>query len=83
VTDVALEEPWTLLMYTDGIFEGRDAAAGGTRLGLDAFVEAVDAAISPGEVTQEALEALLDVAESRHGGPLEDDVALLACGRGR
>ena len=81
VTDVPLEGPWTLLAYSDGIFEGRDGTEGGGRLGLDAFVEAVETAIRPGEPADEGLETLRAVAESRHGGPLEDDVALLACSR--
>ena len=81
VTDVPLQGPWTLLAYSDGIFEGRDRTAGDGRLGLEAFVEAVEAAIHPGEASEAGLEELLTVAESRHGGPLEDDVALLACSR--
>jgi DNA-binding NarL/FixJ family response regulator len=80
VTDIALDGAWTLLAYSDGIFEGRDGTSGG-RLGLEAFVEAVQAAIRPGDATHAGLEELLTVAESRHGGPLEDDVALLACSR--
>jgi DNA-binding NarL/FixJ family response regulator len=79
-TDIELDGAWTLLAYSDGIFEGRDGDSG-ERLGLDAFVEAVQAAVRPGEATHAGLEELLTVAETRHGGPLEDDVALLACSR--
>jgi serine phosphatase RsbU (regulator of sigma subunit) len=70
---------WLLLAYSDGIFEGRDGNGG--RVGLDAFVEAASAALVGRPLSSAALAGLVDLMESHHGGPLDDDVALLACQR--
>lgn len=76
---VEVGEEWTLLAYSDGIFEGRNGEDG--RLGLEAFVDAVRSTLTDPAQLSSGLDGLLSIAESRHGGPLEDDVALLACHR--
>lgn len=70
-----LPERWQLLLYTDGIYEGR--APDGRRQGLDDFVARTEA--RPPE--PELLVDLFERAEADHGGPLPDDVALVACSR--
>lgn len=85
-TEVELAGPWALLLFTDGIYEGRRPEGG--RVDIDDFV-----ALVVDEVRREAEgggrgpagpEAILDrvVARSRAlcGGALADDVALLWLG---
>jgi serine phosphatase RsbU (regulator of sigma subunit) len=66
---------WSLLLYTDGLIEGRSGAPGGERLGVDGLSELLAAR----ERDQPAALPLwlLSQAEQRNGGPLADDVALL------
>ena len=72
-TIVDLPDAWQLLLFTDGIFEGR---AGAGRLGVGGFVELVTRTMP---LTDEpALSRLIAGAELDNGGPLEDDVALFA-----
>lgn len=77
VQDVPLRGDWTLLLYSDGIFEGRDGT--GSRFGLDRFVEEATARIGPEGPDDGCLADLVSRAAERHGGPLDDDVAMLAC----
>lgn len=79
---VALPEEWALLLFTDGVYEGR--AANGERLGIDAFVERAGRFLLPGAPDVASLEALVEAAVLDHGGALPDDVGLLSCSwRGR
>ena len=75
---VAAEHPlpddWALLLYTDGLIEGR-TGVGTARLGgegLEAMVRGELETGSPGLVT-----TLVERAEELNGGPLLDDVAAL------
>lgn len=63
-----------VLLLTDGIYEGR---AAGSRLGMDGFVELVVQLRAEGHRGVDLLEQLLARTADRHGGELEDDVALL------
>ncbi len=77
-TEVALPGAWALLLYTDGLIEGRREAR--DRLGeepLRALVAEQLAGRDPAGDPAEALERLVEHVESLHGGPLQDDVALL------
>jgi serine phosphatase RsbU (regulator of sigma subunit) len=68
----ALPERWSLLLYTDGLIEGR-IDGGAERLGaegLAAMVRGFD--VGPGLVTE-----LVEHAEQLNGGPMLDDVAAL------
>jgi CheY-like chemotaxis protein len=78
-TEVPLPDRWSLLLYSDGVFEGRLPEGG--RMGLDDFHGGVAAAAGRGPWTEEQLAALVERSERAHGGPLDDDVALLACAR--
>ncbi len=74
---IPLPERWTLLLYTDGLIEGR-AGDGPARLGVDGLTAAVDALGGAARATaagDELLAALIDHVEERNGGPHADDVA--------
>jgi serine phosphatase RsbU (regulator of sigma subunit) len=74
--EVELGERWSLLLYSDGIYEGR-VVSRGTRLGIDGLLELL-AADSPNAIWDAIPNRLLDQVEALNDGPLEDDVALLA-----
>jgi serine phosphatase RsbU (regulator of sigma subunit) len=75
-TDVTLDDGWSLLVYTDGLIEGR-AHPDGDRLGVDGLCEILAAPervdIAPADLPG----WLVGRAEERNGGPLADDVAVL------
>jgi serine phosphatase RsbU (regulator of sigma subunit) len=75
--DVPLIPGWSLLLYTDGVFEGR-IGAGSERLGHERMAELVVGI--RGELGAGDGRALLDEliarAELLNSGPLDDDVAL-------
>jgi serine phosphatase RsbU (regulator of sigma subunit) len=74
--EVELGERWSLLLYSDGIYEGK-VVSRGTRLGIDGLLELL-AADSPEAIWDSVPNRLLDEIEALNDGPLEDDVALLA-----
>jgi len=81
LTSVEVDLPdswWTLLLFTDGVFEGR--VQGGQRLGLEGFTDWVRSHGFDSSPTEDSLQALVARSEEANGGPLADDVALLACG---
>lgn len=74
---VDLPETWSLLLLTDGIFEGR---VPGGRLGLDGLTELVER-LAPAAASPDALlDDLIAAAQDLNGGDLEDDLALLWIG---
>jgi serine phosphatase RsbU (regulator of sigma subunit) len=75
-TEVALgPDGWALLLYTDGLIEGRSGVDDGERLGVEGLCELLS---KPIRAAGAALPAwLVGQAEERNGGPLADDVALL------
>ena len=77
--EVDLGESWTLLLYSDGIYEGK-VVSRGTRLGIEGLLELL-AADSPDAIWDSVPHRLLDEVEALNDGPLEDDVALLAVRR--
>jgi serine phosphatase RsbU (regulator of sigma subunit) len=74
---------WTLLLYTDGIVEGR-IGNGSERLGEEGLHRLIAERIAERPDWREQPEALLDeliaAAERLHGGELSDDVAMLLVG---
>ncbi|HWD70182.1 MAG TPA: fused response regulator/phosphatase [Solirubrobacteraceae bacterium] len=74
--EVELGERWSLLLYSDGIYEGK-VSSRGNRLGIEGLVELL-AADSPTAIWDSVPNRLLDQVEALNDGPLEDDVALLA-----
>lgn len=75
---VELPERWSMLLVTDGAYEGRDPA--GERFGSDGLLAVLEELcarrLDPGAL----LDELIDAARHAHGGDLPDDVALLWVG---
>ncbi|HXM86231.1 MAG TPA: fused response regulator/phosphatase [Solirubrobacteraceae bacterium] len=82
---VELPAAWTILLYTDGIIEGR-VGAGSERLGEAGLGELLAARIAQRpnwrEQPQALLDELIEDAERLNGGALSDDVAMLLVGSG-
>jgi serine phosphatase RsbU (regulator of sigma subunit) len=64
---------WSLLLYSDGIYEGH--VPGGSRLGIEGLLGLLD---DEQGFDNSAPEGLIERVEGLNGGPLDDDVALLA-----
>jgi serine phosphatase RsbU (regulator of sigma subunit) len=88
VSKVALGNNWTLLMYTDGLIEGR-IGTGPERLGSDGLTEIIQtylrAAPPAGQQERKArderlLDGLIDRVRELNGGDLDDDLAVLTLG---
>jgi serine phosphatase RsbU (regulator of sigma subunit) len=76
VHDVQLpDEMWTLLLYTDGLVEGRAQPNGPRPFGIQRL-----AALLEGQapLTAEAIDDVLDRVHAANGGPMSDDVVMLA-----
>jgi serine phosphatase RsbU (regulator of sigma subunit) len=75
-----LGDSWSLLLYTDGLFEGH-AGASDDRLGEQRLVELLERRIAatPGWATDGGplLDGLIAEVERLNGEPLTDDVALV------
>ena len=82
---VSLPEAWTILMYTDGIVDGR-VGEGAKRLGEDGLhgliAERIEARPNWQEQPLALLDELIAAAESLNGEVLNDDVAMLLLGNG-
>ena len=71
-----LEPGWSLLLYTDGVFEGR-VGAGSERLGHERMAAIVlEIQHETGLEGTALLDELIARAERLNSGPLDDDVAL-------
>jgi PAS domain S-box-containing protein len=73
-TRVELPAFFSLLLYTDGVVEGRATPAGGERFGESRLVSLLEKSQAGG---RELLDDILLAASAAHGGPLPDDAALL------
>ncbi|MFG2653230.1 PP2C family protein-serine/threonine phosphatase [Streptomyces sp. NPDC048436] len=79
---VELGGKWSLMLYTDGLIEGR-IGEGNQRLGQDGMVEMVRRQIAAGLRGEELLEAAVNEVRELNGGDLTDDVAVLLLDRDR
>ncbi|MFD6421830.1 PP2C family protein-serine/threonine phosphatase [Streptomyces sp. NPDC060198] len=79
---VELGGSWQLMMYTDGLIEGR-IGEGNQRLGQDGMVAMVDAHLTAGLRGEELLDAAVARVRELNGGELTDDVAVLLLSRDR
>ncbi len=80
VTAVELPPGWALMLFTDGLYEGRTGPHTTERLGetgLVQLVRSVDWTPAERPRLQESLLQLIGQVEERNGGPLSDDVATL------
>ncbi|MYV57674.1 SpoIIE family protein phosphatase, partial [Streptomyces sp. SID3212] len=80
---VELGGAWSLMMYTDGLIEGRVGPGEKQRLGQDGMVGMINRQLAAGLRGDELLEAAVAEARELNGGELTDDVAVLLLARGR
>jgi serine phosphatase RsbU (regulator of sigma subunit) len=73
---VALPAQWTLLLFTDGLIEGR-VDGDDHRLGVDGLLGLIDELGGVGDDPQAALDALLAHVDALNAGRHADDVAAL------
>jgi serine phosphatase RsbU (regulator of sigma subunit) len=83
--DVQLGESWSVLMYTDGLIEGK-IGTGPERLGSDGLIKAIEkaraqagASHQPDRLeTERIVDSVISQAREFNGGDLDDDLAVLA-----
>ncbi len=76
-TTVLLEAGWSLLLCTDGLFEGRRAPGSTQRVGLEEVARRFAVLSAEGRPDEKTLDRLLEFVTDANGGPIEDDVAVL------
>ncbi|MFG2513103.1 PP2C family protein-serine/threonine phosphatase [Streptomyces sp. NPDC048584] len=79
-TQVQLGGEWSLMLYTDGLIEGRVGDTG-ERLGQDGMVEMIRRQLSEGLRGEELLRTAVNEVRDLNGGELTDDVAVLLLDR--
>lgn len=79
--EIRLGEAWSLMMYTDGLVEGR-VGEGTRRLGQEGMIELVARQLKEGLSGEELLEAVVAEVRALNGGDLTDDLAVLLLARG-
>ncbi|MEU7061940.1 fused response regulator/phosphatase [Streptomyces sp. NPDC046197] len=77
---VELGAEWSLMLYTDGLIEGR-IGVGGERLGQDGMVEMVRRQLAQGLRGENLLRAAVNEVRELNGGELTDDVAVVLLDR--
>ncbi|WP_159769417.1 PP2C family protein-serine/threonine phosphatase [Streptomyces sp. HM190] len=79
-TQIELGAAWSLMLYTDGLIEGR-IGEGKERLGQDGMVAMVRRQLAQGLRGEELLRAAVNEVRDLNGGELTDDVAVLLLDR--
>jgi PAS domain S-box-containing protein len=74
---VALDRPWLLLCYTDGLVEGRSDPDTTERFGIERLVETLTALAAQDPQPAELVDRLLASVQTANGGQLSDDVAIV------
>ncbi|MET8407618.1 SpoIIE family protein phosphatase [Streptomyces sp. NPDC005195] len=77
---VELGGEWSLMLYTDGLIEGR-IGEGNQRLGQDGMVNMVRRQLAEGLEGEQLLRAAVSEVRELNGGELTDDVAVLLLDR--
>ncbi|WP_394432878.1 PP2C family protein-serine/threonine phosphatase [Streptomyces sp. SGAir0957] len=77
---VELGSSWSLMLYTDGLIEGR-IGEGNQRLGQEGMLELIRRRQADGLGGEELLEAAMNEVRDLNGGDLTDDVAILLLDR--
>jgi Stage II sporulation protein E (SpoIIE) len=68
--------PWSLLVYTDGLMEGRSRPDGPRPFGHERLLDVVGGLEAP--LGDAELDRILGVVEKANGGPMPDDVVMVA-----
>jgi serine phosphatase RsbU (regulator of sigma subunit) len=77
---IRLDGSWSILLYTDGLIEGR-IGKGSERLGSEGLMDLIgDALGGPAKSGEELLDQVIDRVRELNGGDLDDDLAVLALG---
>jgi serine phosphatase RsbU (regulator of sigma subunit) len=77
---IGLDGSWSILLYTDGLIEGR-IGKGSERLGSEGLMDLItDALGGPAKSGEELLDQVIDRVRELNGGDLDDDLAVLALG---
>lgn len=71
---------WSLMLYTDGLIEGR-VGQDGERLGVDGLLDLVRRQQADGPDPRAWPDPMLAAVEELNGGPMVDDVAVLVMSR--
>ncbi|MBV9025884.1 MAG: fused response regulator/phosphatase [Streptomycetaceae bacterium] len=79
--DVELGDAWSLMLYTDGLIEGR-VGMGTARLGQEGMIGLIDRGLREGLSGEELLDAAVTEAMALNGGELTDDVAVVLLDHG-
>jgi len=79
---VQLADEWALMLYTDGLIEGR-IGQGTRRLGQDGMVHLAARLLEGGLAGEEFLDAAVTEVRELNGGELTDDVAVVLLERRR
>ncbi|MCM2514052.1 fused response regulator/phosphatase [Streptomyces griseoincarnatus] len=79
---VELGAEWSLMLYTDGLIEGRVGDTG-ERLGQDGMVDLIRRRLAEGLSGEELLRTAVNEVRDLNGGELTDDVAVLLLDRTR
>lgn len=77
---VDLDGDWGLLLFTDGLFEGRSGPGEATRLGMEGLARQLRSAVVAGTPRDALASTLFAAVEEANGGSLTDDVAALLVG---
>ncbi|MCQ6553993.1 fused response regulator/phosphatase [Streptomyces sp. C10-9-1] len=78
---VELGGVWSLLMYTDGLIEGRKGPGTRQRLGQEGMLAMINRQLTDGLEGEALLEAAVGEVRELNGGDLTDDVAVLLLSR--
>lgn len=79
--EIELGGSWSLMMYTDGLIEGR-VGKGVQRLGQEGMVDIVTRGLTAGLRGEELLDNTVTEVRALNGGELTDDLAVLLLDRG-
>jgi serine phosphatase RsbU (regulator of sigma subunit) len=79
--EVELGDRWTVMLYTDGLIEGR-VREERRRLDVEGLVELVEGALRQGLREDLLLDHVINAARDLNGGDLDDDMAVVAISHG-
>jgi len=77
---IDLEDDWGLLLFTDGLVEGRATPGAAERFGVDELARNLRGLLADETPRADLARLLVAEAERCNGGPLTDDVAVLLIG---